>query len=606
MMWPFRKPKAKPEPEPEPEPKPENPPTSKPTEPAPPKHPKPKIILLDVTDAASNALLGKGFNVTTGTLGKPYQVQASSSMQRLTGLGKAPNHTEQEVIIVDYAFGKPEPESHEGKHRADGEDDLWGKCSRGFLDPRVRTAVVLRKSFDRALQNGGLLLAFADAKTAVEYRWGRPGRYGDFYGEDFDEDEWSLVSPLKVLGVSNDHGEEMRATDDKTALGRLVAEFLPGSQFTCTLNTRPWHQNQATLAVNKYGAIVAASNCRGKEGTVIVLPQIADKVGFLTKFFLEVLPELVPALCPYIEKGRWLHLPEYELPEVIRLKTKQAQIAEQAKKEIAHIESQIAQERAQDGWMQNLLTGTDSELVDAVKKGLAIFGFNKVVDIDAERDAEGKGRREDLQIQDESPLVVVDVKGISGCPQDADALQAAKHAFMRVKDLNRADIKGLTICNHQRHVPPNDRDPNPFRQDLINAAEEQNLGLVSAWDFYRLLKNFKKFGWQPQYVKPLFYQKGRIHPIPTHYSYCGTIAKAWTDKFGIITEQEIRVGDKVAVEFEIEFEEAPVDSIQVVDRKVDVAKPGDKTGILWPSGLPKLREGQRVFRIRPSAPGTKP
>src|SRR5258708_32391772 len=168
---------------------------------------------------------------------------------------------------------------------------------------------------------------------------------------------------------------------------------------------------------------------------------------------------------------------------------------------------------------------------------------------------------------------------------------------MRMRELKRTDIIGLTICNHQRHLPPLDRDGTPFRMELIDAAEQQIVGLMTAWDLYRLVRNFNKRGWEPEHLQRLFYRKGRIETVPAHYEYCGTIAHVWTAKFGVVTGKEIRIGDRIAVQFPIEFEEVPVSSLNVNNMSVQVSKPGDQTGLLWPPGLPKLREGMRVFRI---------
>src|SRR5690606_33742325 len=98
---------------------------------------------------------------------------------------------------------------------------------------------------------------------------------------------------------------------------------------------------------------------------------------------------------------------------------------------------------------------------------------NAVVDVDEERDREGKSRREDLQITDRSPTLIVDIKGIGGYPGDEDALQASKHASIRMKEWKRTDVNGLSIINHQRHLPPLERENQmPFRQELLHAAEE--------------------------------------------------------------------------------------------------------------------------------------
>jgi GTPase len=65
----------------------------------------------------------------------------------------------------------------------------------------------------------------------------------------------------------------------------------------------------------------------------------------------------------------------------------------------------------------------------------------------------------------------------------------------------------------------------------------------------------------------------------------------------IENQEELRIGDRVAVEFPIEFEEVAVSSIRVNDQDVQCAKVGDPVGILWSAEMPKLKEGMRVFRV---------
>ena len=49
--------------------------------------------------------------------------------------------------------------------------------------------------------------------------------------------------------------------------------------------------------------------------------------------------------------------------------------------------------------------------------------------------------REDLQIRDMSPLLTVDVKGLVNFPADPDALQAHKHASIRIQEEERSEPK---------------------------------------------------------------------------------------------------------------------------------------------------------------------
>jgi len=567
------------------------------------KYPKPKVMLLDVPAPASQAVIEAGFNVSTGTFGTPYRVQKEDTYLPVIGQAELPNYMEQEIIVVDLHIEKFADGPDGLKHRPDGEEDLWAKCDRGVIDPRPRTALRVCESFNRILSSGGVFVVFADARTGIELILARKqsGQYGRLYNQhDFNRDVWFFLDELSDMTVIDNVGHEMRSTENKSPLGRLVAEHLAGGEFLCTLEGGYRHEDEwVTLAENKFGDAVSVCRCRGQKGSVIVLPLISDKSSFLTKLFANVLPEIAPHLFPDLERGKWTHRPEYELTRITDLRKEQTEVEQRAKSEIAALEIEIQKERTTNGWLHDLLTGTDAGLVKAVKMTLSVLGFSKVVDVDEERDREGKSRREDLQIEDKSPTLIVDIKGIGGFPSDEDALQADKHAAIRMREQERTNIIGLSIINHQRHLPPLERENTlPFRQELIDAAEERSLGLMTTWDLYRLVRNSRKFAWNLDYVKPLFYKKGRIDVVPEHYQFIGKIAKAWTDKFGVVIEHgELGIGEIIAVEFLIEFEEVRVDSIRVNDQNVKKAKIGDPAGLLWPSGAPKLREGMRVFRI---------
>ena len=563
------------------------------------KYPKPKVLLIDAGNSVASQLILDGFNITSGTFGKPYRVPKGDGFQPLVGRARLPNYNEQEIVVVDLVIRELEPGPDGEKHTPQGEIDIWAKTNKGFIDPRPRYACEVSNAFDRILSTGGVFVVFADAKTGIELVTGHV-----FYRElqtqaPFPYDAWNFLPALFSLDINSERGEEIFPSDTTSALGKLVREHLPKSHFSCTITPVQGAGGWSILATNKFNEPVGVVSSQESVGTIIVLPQLADKAGFLTKLFKNILPELAPHLFPHIEAGRWTYRPEYELPKIIELTTKQAEVEKQAMAEISELEQEITNERTANGWIHDLLTGTDSILVEAVKKAFATLGFKKITDVDIERDKEGKSRREDLQIDDQKPTLIVDIKGVGGFPSDDDALQANKHATIRMREWKRTDVMGLSIVNHQRHLPPLERENSmPFRQELLDAASESSLGLMTAWDLYRLVRNFQKNNWPMQYVQPLFYKESRIEIIPKHYKFIGIIAKVWSDKFGIVIEQdELAIGDGLAIEFPIEFEETVVNSIQVNSNKVERAKAGDQTGLLWAEKKPKIREGMRVFRL---------
>lgn len=568
------------------------------------KIPKPKILLLDFPNSASSALLAKGFNVTTGTLGKPYKVPKEGRFLPVIGISDTPNHTEQEIVVVDFSYGELAAEPQGEKQRPNSEKDIWAKCDKGYIDPRVRPAIHLSESFSRILKSGGVFIIFADRLTGISLVLARANTSDKTLDDqqDFKFDVWSMLKELDDLHVKNDSGNEIRGADSKNPISCALSPFLLEGSFTCTIKSKYRNdENWNPLAVNKYGDLVAVARRYEGGGHVIVLPQIKKKTELLEVLLSSTLPEICPHLFPHIEKGTWTNRPEYELTRVLEIMAQQHDVKKRASEEIARLNGELDKERAAQGWIHDLLTGTEAKLVEAVKRALSEIGFSKVVDVDVERDREGKSRREDLQITDISPTLIVDIKGVGGYPSDDDALQADKHAAIRMREQKRTDITGLSIVNHQRHLPPLERENSmPFRQELLDASEERSLGLMTAWDLYRCVRNKRKHGWSSGNMTPNFYKKGRIEVTPGHYQHIGNIAKVWSEKFGLYIDQhELRIGESIAIEFPIEFEEMQVNSIFVNEKKVEIATKGDPTGLVWQSGRPRLREGMRVFRIIP-------
>jgi hypothetical protein len=109
-------------------------------------------------------------------------------------------------------------------------------------------------------------------------------------------------------------------------------------------------------------------------------------------------------------------------------------------------------------------------------------------------------------------------------------MQADNHAFILAKELQRVDVKGLSIINHQRHIPPLDRENRmPFRQELLDVTTGTNLGLMTAFDLYRLAVNVRRLNWSGANVaiitnQPLL-EKDRRHAafVPRYgvHAECG-------------------------------------------------------------------------------------
>lgn len=573
-----------------------------------PKYQHPKILLIDTAPEVGETLTKDGYNVSNGTFGTPYKVHKDSGYQPVVVKVALPNFTEQEIVVIDLVSDEPEDGPPGEKMTPTRELDWWAKCSSGVIDPRPRAMAMVRDKFDRILDNGGSFIVFSDTRDRQDLV--HAANYGGYDGlcikQNINFDNWSFLSILSNLSISHDHGEEIEPIKKQWPLARLLADHLDDATFCCTFEAL-YHieKRWEALAKNKYGATVAGVIVpaeKTKGGWIFILPRIKGKDRFLSALLKNILPDLSPGLFPQAEGQKWVHRPEYELPSVLEKAKQVSDIQDDAARRVSDLEKAIEDDRNASAFLYALIRETGDSLVEAVEKALGLLGFKSVVDVDEEMTKAGKeaSLREDLRIHDKSPVLVVDIKGVAGKPADAEALQAQKHAFIYIQEQNRADVRGLTIINHQRLLPPLERDNGmPFRKEILDNAEQVKLGLMTGWDLFRLVRGFIQNKWKPDNVTPLFYQTGRILPIPRHYEYVGKVKQVWQTAFSVEIEQgEIRVGESVAVEFPVDFNEQKVTSLRLNDGNVEVAAAKCEVGIQRGGASPKVKSGMAVYRIK--------
>jgi len=518
-----------------------------------------------------------------------------------------PNYTEQEIVVLDLVPDDPTPDPPAEKLVPMEELDWWENCNTGVIDPRPRAMVTFQNEFDRIYQNGGVFIIFSDGRDNQDFVLARKSEYYGFsIQEQLYYDNWSFLSTLSNLSITRDHGEEITAAREDWPLIRLLKDYLDGATFCCTFEAHRQIEKQwAVLATNKYGEAVAGYITppeKSKGGWIFLLPRIHDKAGLLAAFLKNILPDLAPALFPHAEGQRWVHRNDYELPSVLEKAREISAIQDAAAKKVTELEKAIEAERNANKFLYDLLRETGANLVVAVQKALTLLGFTSIVDVDAEMKKAGKhaALREDLRIHDISPVLVVDIKGVAGKPADPEALQAQKHAFIYIQEQNRADVRGLTIINHQRLLPPLDRDNvTPFRKEILDNAVQLQLGLMTTWDLFRLVRGFCRHSWTPDQVKPLFYGAERIFPIPRHYEYVGIVKQIWKEAFSVqIKNGTLNVGDRISIEFPVDFDEQPVASLRLKDADVKNAIVGNEIGIFRNEASPKVKIGFSVYRIK--------
>jgi hypothetical protein len=458
-----------------------------------------------------------------------------------------------------------------------------------------------REGLDRIYNHGGVFVCFIAPRIEdnfffVSEEW----EIGQHQGRT-PLTSWDFLTVLGSVIVSHDRGEEILAEPISEKVPGLKRALEAGT-FTCTMEPEYQIEDRwVPLAKNKYGQTVAAVIGPEKDSeqkALFLLPRISGRPQFLQRLVEEALPRVAPKLFPHVQQAGWTNEPAYELPGVAEIQAEMAKVEEEAKAAVAELEGKIDERREEHGFLHDLLTKDDDDLVVAVKRTLEFFGFNDVRDVDEETENK-KALREDLQIWDREPVLIAEVKGIGGLPREADALQVTKYIAPRMKEWKR-DAQGLTIINHQMQVEGLRRQTDKvFQSDVVTNAEEHEFGLLTTWTLFRLARAYLRYGWRHEQVADLFYRHGVIDAVPTHFELVGAVNRFF-EKSGALTIQlcgEIRVGDTVAFELPIEFEQEKIQSLHLEDEVVEQAGPGVEAGIKTVLTKQQARKGIRVFKV---------
>lgn len=556
------------------------------------KYQKPKILLIDTPEDCLPALTEAGLNAQRGTFGRPYPGLADRDDQPVVTRADLPNYTEQEIVVVDLT--RPSEKSL-------GEDDVKDlrrdsifhvrETSR-LIDPRPLAMHCVSSNFDRILKAGGIFVVFAQPREEQRLNKG--------YNELL-VDNWCFLSVLSAynLHVPFDHGKEMSTVPDLELLSQLLSRYLRGSEFTATLSAVSNIKDcNAPIARNKYGRCVALLVAPNEKGVVLILPQLKEKASFLKELILSALPSIKPELFPEFGIGAWTTHSEYELRGVTERKLQIEAAKRELEERIQALNKEIEEVRTQDGFVHDLITKSGTELVTAVRISLEKIGFTNVRTVDEEGGADNK--QEDLRIEEGTPVIVGEVKGLAGMPTEDDTHQVVKYMNRRMKELDRTDIRGLVVVNHQRHIPPLDRrNDQCFTEAQIEDAKTADISLVSTWDIFRLLRGYLEHGWPVDAVKKLFFANGRLVPIPLHYERLGIVEKT-APKLGVIGVRielaQVNVGDVLSVVTENDYKQFALDSMELNKTAVTAANKGDLVGLKAPFDIREKTVLWRVIR----------
>ncbi len=125
---------------------------------------------------------------------------------------------------------------------------------------------------------------------------------------------------------------------------------------------------------------------------------------------------------------------------------------------------------------------------------------------------------------------------------------------------------------------------------------------ATTWELFRLIRGLEMWHWPSSSVSDLFFRKGRVAAVPSHYSRVGSVAHYY-DELGVVSiqldgESPLNIGDTIAVVRRADFFEEQVASMQIDGTDVSRASPGELVGVK--TSLPRrdLPEGSDIYVAR--------
>lgn len=564
---------------------------------------RPRISFMNLPPDAAACLDKLGYSTTSDSFGMRFAVKKENTNFPLAFPSVGIHLKEADIVVADLSLGDVLPAPENKYDVADFVEEIWADMSYGVIDPRPLSMLAARDDLDRVLVHNGVFLIFSDVRVSHTYKIGKKtGIYFETTEKPIVASTWELLSILsnhEYVSVADDSSTQI-TVDTGSNFGKLLSRFVRGAVAHCALqaNYRLKGEMWTSIAKNKFGQDVAAL-IESDECMIFIVPQLADKAGFATAFVSEYLPEIRPDLFPDSAATSWVYRAPYESDEVLSLQKKSLEIQQAAANEVEAIALDIQKLREENKLCYGLLTETGDELVRCVVSAMGQLGFEDVVDVDAAASGrKNSNLAEDIQVLDCDPILLGEVKGIAGMPADDDILSANKYLALRMKEWGKTNLKALSVINHQRNLPALERKENLIRPEIEPTVLDSEIGLITTFDLYRLVGNKKKFGWKPEWIRPLFARSGRIEPVPTHYKYVGRVARHMNGICGICVEADtVCEGDTLAFQFSIYFEERIASGIQVENAKVKCALVGQTFGIAT-SFLKSEVLNVRVFVVR--------
>ena len=564
----------------------------------------PRICLIDVADDVTNHLIRRGFNCYSGTLGPLVEVNNSSprsTKQCLLNFDFPQNLHEYDIMIVDLQRPKKVPYAEEDhiKTQTKGHKQLalLSSFPQTIFDPRALSASILKSRLQPFMDKKSILVIFAAAHESIEYH---PISITSSGPKHLDSKTHSLYDFYSGLPPYNN------VTGKDT---RVLTKF--GSEFASLLERHNnkviyeitfahptyWvgyelvkNKNFIPLIESRPDEFVSFLYMREKNFTIL-LPRIEQKEVFLIDLLEKVLPGILPEIFPFSTQFAWLTDSAYQLPNEGELLDQKASIEMEYEAKLRDMDALIDANRQEYGFLHDLLTQSGAKLVKTVEKYLGWLGFDNVFNVD---EINPELREEDLELEGDRGLLVIEVKGISGTSTDSDCSQISKIKYRRSRERGRFDVFALYMVNHQMFLPPAARTNPPFNATQITDAKNDERGLVTTYDLFKLYFNVTNSLITKDDARAALYKTGLVNFPPSGATNIAGPYEIHYDGYVVVfkvEDLEFKVGDSVVLDdfgryrtahvLEIQLDGTSVESVNSGEIGIKLSSRLNKDTVMW-------------------------
>ena len=178
----------------------------------------------------------------------------------------------------------------------------------------------------------------------------------------------------------------------------------------------------------------------------------------------------------------------------------------------------------------------------------------------------------------ENGVLIIEVKGIGGTSKDNECSQISKIKLRRSKERGNFDVYALYIVNHQRYLPPKERQNPPFLEHQIADALNDERGLLTTWDLFKSYFMVNNGIIDKSFIRSRILEFGLVHFEPDHLPLLGIVDEVYRNgKVFILTLKNVTVkkGDVIVISHDEEYFKATVMNMQVEGVDVNEADSGE-------------------------------